>query len=596
MPPPELTPRVLLVLAIMAGAFALFLWNRVRADVVALLVMATLIVTGLVSPRDGTSGFANEATITVALMMVLAAGLARTGAMEALGRWVGRFAGRSELRLTAAMLAIVIPASAFINNTPIVIVMLPVVLGVARKAGFAPSRLLIPLSFGSQLGGTMTLIGTSTNLLVAALIVDMGLGRLELFAMTPPAFILTAIGAIYLLTVARWLLPARDPPRGLLSAYELREYLTALEVEPASWVAGRTLGETTFQQRVGLQVVAIQRSGVRLRSPGGSTRIERGDLLLVRGRIADIAQIARTVGLRISGSPADLIVGTDEDAGLAEFIVPPRSRGVGRTLRDLGFRTRHGLTVLALQRHGSPSHAPIGAITLRAGDILLVQGPSDAMRAVHEGGDFALLGAVDLPARRHRKMKVAAPIVVAVVLLAAFDVTSIMVAALLGAIAMLLTGCIKPDEAYRDVDWMVLVLLAGIIPLGFALQNTGAAALIAFSLLDVIEPLGPYGSLGAFYLMTSVLTEFVSNNAAAVVLTPIAIAVATGLGVSPWPFVIGTMLAASNAFMTPIGYQTNTFIYGPGGYTFGDFLRVGAPLSVLLAAAATVVIPIFFPF
>ncbi len=590
------TFEILLTLSVAIGALALFAWNRVRADVVALIVLSALIVTGLVTPREGTSGFSNEATVTVGLMMVLAAGLARTGAIDVLGARIARLAGDSEVRFLAVLLVFVIPASALINNTPVVIVMLPVVLGFARRTGIAASRLLMPLSFGSQLGGTLTLIGTSTNLLVAAIVVDLGLPRFRLFDITPPAAILVAIGVVYLLTIGRMLTPKRATTSSFLNRYELRDYLTAAVVGPDAPIAGKSLGETRFAQRFGLQVVAIRRGDEPVRFPLGSTRIEAGDVLLLEGKVQDITKLEQQARLRIAGTRTELLEGPEAEHDLAEVMVPPRSRVVGRTLRDLGFRARHGLNVLAMQRHAEPVHDALGAIPLEAGDILLAQGPARALQRLHHGGDFALLGSLELPARRLRHMPLAVAIVVAVVLVAALDIVSIMVAALLGATTMVLTGCLRPDEAYRDLDLMVIVLLGGIIPLGIAMQNSGAAAFIAGGIMQIVGPLGPVGVLAAFYLMTSLMTEIISNNAAAVVLTPIAVAVANSLGVSPVPFVVATMFAASNSFMTPIGYQTNMFIFGPGGYTFGDYLRVGGPLNFLMVVAAALVIPIFFPF
>ena len=587
--------EILLTLGIAAAAMVLFAWNRLRADIVAVIVMATVIVTGLVNPADGTSGFANEATLTVALMMVLAAGLARTGAIDILGALIGRLAGASEVRFIAVLLCITVPASAFVNNTPVVIVLLPVVLGFARQHGVAASRLLIPLSYGAQLGGTLTLIGTSTNLLVASLVLDLGLPRFDLLDITPAAVPLVLIGVGYLLTVGRWLTPSRASEASLVARYELREYLTAVTVEENAPVAGKTLAQSNFGQRHGLHIVAITRGSVRIAIPGGLTRIEAGDVLLVEGKVRDIANLEKTAGLRIAGARPELL-GSGVEPDFAEILVPPRSRVIGRSLRDLGFRARYGLAVLALQRHAEPVHEALGAIPLEAGDILLAYGPPEALHALHRTGDMLLLGSLELPARRLEKLRVSVPIVVTVVLLAALNVTSILIAALLGALAMVLTGCLRPDEAYRDMDWMVLVLLAAVIPLGIAMQNTGTATFLASYILVLTEPLGPYGTLAAFYLFTSLLTEIMSNNAAAVMLTPVAVAVATALQVSPVPFVVATMFAASNAFMTPIGYQTNTFIFGPGGYTFADFMRVGGPLNLLLVVTATLVIPLVFPF
>jgi di/tricarboxylate transporter len=601
---PPLTFDVLLTLAVTAGALALFVWNRIRVDVVGIIVMTALILLGLVTPREGISGFANEAVITVAAMFILSAGLLRTGAIDVLSRWAERAAAGGELRLLVVTLVLVVPLSAFINNTPVVVVVIPMVLGLTRKLGLAPSRLFMPISFGSQMGGTLTLIGTSTNLLVAGLVLDLGLERIRLFDITPPALVMAAVGIVYLLTVGRWLTPVRETEPDLLASYELRDYLSGLQVGPESPLVGRSLRDTRFGSTYGLQVVGIDRAGERIPFPRGGTVVQAGDVLIVEGKIPDIARIEEEEHLSIAGTQPDFPValprqpgpGSARVPGFAELIVPPRSPVVGRTLRALNFRNRYGVPVLGIQRHGAPFHEGLRDAVLAPGDILLVSGTPRELRALHETGELALLGAVAVPAKRLRKLKYSVPIIAGVVLLAAFDVTPILVSALLGVTAMFVTGCITPDEAYEEIDWMVIILLGSIIPLGLAMQNTGTAELIAVHMLTLTGPLGLFGVLASFYLLTSLLTEVISNNAAAVVMAPIAIAVGTGLDASPMPFVVAVMFAASNSFMTPIGYQTNTFIYGPGGYRFSDFLRVGGPLNLILIAVATFVIPYFFPF
>lgn len=597
----EFTTDILLTLAVTVGALALFIWNRVRMDVVALIVMASLILLGLVTPQEGISGFANEAMITVAAMFVLSAGLLRTGAIDALGRRVERWAGEGEYRLLVVSILIVIPLSAFINNTPVVVVMVPLILGLTRKTKVPPSRILMPISFASQMGGTLTLIGTSTNLLVAGLVLELGMDRIRIFQITPAALVLTVIGVTYLLTVGRWLVPTREPATDLISSYEIREYLTGLQVGAESPLVGRTLRDSRFGSNYGLNVIGIDRKDQRLPFPRGGTRVEAGDVLIVKGKIPDIARIEEEEYLTIAGTQPEFldaaaVEGQGSEARLAEVIVPPRSLVVGRTLSQVNFRNRHGMPVLGIQRHGEPLRDRMRDIVLEPGDVLLVSGRNEELSALHRSGDLALLGAVRMPRKRLRKMKYALAIIAGVVALAALEVMPILVSALLGVIAMFLTGCVTPDEAYEDIDWMVLVLLGAIIPLGIAIRSTGAAELTAGFLVGLTRPLGSHGVLATFYLMTSLLTELISNNAAAVVLIPIAIATALALGVSPLPFVVAVMFAASNSFMTPIGYQTNTFIYGPGGYRFSDFLRMGTPLNFLLAAAATVTIPFFFPF
>ncbi|HSJ26039.1 MAG TPA: SLC13 family permease [Longimicrobiales bacterium] len=606
---PAFTVDVLLTIAVTLGALGLFLWNRLRVDVVGIIVMVTLILVGLVTPREGISGFANEAVITVAAMFVLSSGLLRTGAIDILSQWTERTAGRGEFRLLVVTLALVVPLSAFINNTPVVVVVIPMVLGLSRKLNVAPSRLFMPISFGSQLGGTLTLIGTSTNLLVAGLVLDLGLERIRLFDITLPALIIAAVGIAYLLTVGRWLTPLRAAEADLISSYDLRDFLTGLIITGESPVVGKSLRESNFATRYGLNVIGIERGGQRIPFPRGGTILAANDILIVEGKVAEIARVEEEGHFRIAGTRPDFPLterraegqdrptgNTEGRAGLAELIVPPRSPVIGRSIRQLNFRNRFGLPVLGIQRRGMPHTHRMRDVVLEPGDILLVNGSARELRQVHSSGELALLGTVDVPARRRRKLKYSVPIIIAVVILAAFEIVPILVSALLGVTAMFVTGCITPDEAYKDMDWMVIVLLGSIIPLGIAMQNTGTALLLATQLLNVISPLGLFGILAAFYLLTSLLTELISNNAAAVVMTPIAVAVGSSLGVSPMPFIIAVMFAASNSFMTPIGYQTNTFIYGPGGYKFSDFVRVGGPLNLLLLIVATFVIPIFFPF
>ena len=603
-PPLGIAPEIALTLVITVGALGLFLWNRLAVEVVGLLVMACLIVSGLVTPQEGLSGFSNEATATVALMLVLSIGLMRTGAVDVVGRWLGRAARGSEIRLLAVTLAVAVGASAFLNNTAVVAILVPTILGLTRTMEVLPSRVLMPLSFASQMGGTLTLIGTSTNLLVAGLVLDLGLPRIHLFDITPPALALTGVGVLYLLTVGRWLTPRREAKADLLERYELREYLSGLVVEPGSRLAGSSLADARFGEEYGLNVLLVEREGVRMRPPTGSTVLRAGDLLLVQGKVSDIAYIEEVEGLRIAGTPTlqpgaiGEAAGTDGSgaAGLAEVMVPPRSHLVGRTLKEIGFRARFGVSALAIQRHGHAIHEKIGRMRLEAGDILLVQGPPPAMQAMHEGRELALLGSVQVPAKRRRKRRVAVAIMAGVVALPALDVVPILVSALVGAILMLLTRCVTPDEVYDEMDWSVLVLLGSILPLGIAMQSSGAAELLAAGLLRLTEPWGPQGTLAAFFVLTVLLTAVISNVAAAVVLTPMAAASAAGLGVSTLPFVIAVMIAASNSYVTPIGYQTNLFVYGPGGYRFSDFVRVGTPLAVVSAAVATFVIPYFFPF
>ncbi len=600
MSPPPITPDMLITIAITVAAIALFVWDRLPIEVVGLIVMVALMLTGVVTPAEGVSGFASEAILTIAAMFVLSAALVRTGGVDVLGRWISKLSGDSGFRLLLVSLAVVVPASAFVNNTPVVVVMVPVLLGLAHARDIPASRLLMPVSFASQMGGTLTLIGTSTNLLVAGLVLDLGLPRIRLFDVTAPALVLTVIGLVYLLTLGRRLVPDRDGEHDMDARYELGEYLSGLEVGPDSMLVGQTLAESDLRRKHDLDVLAIERGDERILLPESVQVIEEGDRLVVRGRIARIDDAQESVGLQISGtgphlSSSDL----EEDEGPAhysEVLVPPRSRVVGHSLEELRFRGTYGVPVVGIRRHGAAVHEPMRTVTLQAGDILLVRATSEDLRRIRATGDLALLGPLDLPPRRKRKLPVAAMIMAAVILSAAVGLTTILVAAMAGVVVAFVSGCLTPEEAYEDVDWQPLVLLGSLLPLGIAMQDTGAAELATIHFLDLTRGLGPHGVLVAFYVLVTLLTAIVSNAATAVVVTPLAVALGASLAVSPMPFVIAVILAASNSFITPVGYQTNTFIYGPGGYRFSDFTLVGGPLTVLFAVAAGFVIPVFFPF
>jgi di/tricarboxylate transporter len=597
-------PQGWLALGIACLAFVLFAWNRFRPDVAAFFIATLLVLTGLVTPAEGVSGFANEATITVALLLVLSTGLAQTGAVDVLVRTAVRMAGRSELRLLLLVVGIVIPLSAVINNTAVVAVLVPAIIGASRQVEVSPSRILMPLSFASQLGGTLTLIGTSTNLLVAGLVLDLGFERIRIFDLTLPALVVVAAGVLFLVTVGRWLMPEREATRDLLASYDLHDYLTTVRVRAGSRLAGKSIGESRIGEEQGLMIIRIDRAGEsRVHGPGASAVLREGDLLLVEGKVKNITEITEAAGLEIQGADPRLPdaaalpreSGEKDAVRFAEVLVPPRSNAIGRTLRMLRLRTRYAVSVLALRRHGEPVHENLGEISLRPGDVLLAQGRSSALRQLHDNGQLTLIGPVDLSPTRRRKRRWAIVAISLTVLLAAFELLPIMVAAMVGTALLLLTRTLGPDEAYKGMDWMVVILLATIIPLGIALEKSGAAAQLAAWISTIAGPFGPYGLLAAVYIITSLLTNAISNVAAAALVFPIAAALATSSGLSPTPFALAVMFAASNAFMTPIGYQTNLFIYGPGGYRFSDFLRVGAPLSVVTAIAAIIAIPLFVP-
>lgn len=586
-----------LTLGVGAVALALFVWGRWRLEVVGLATMAALPVLGVITPAEAVAGFANEATVTVALMLGMSVVLVEAGVVERLGKLLERFVGVDERGAVVAILVLVVPSSALINNTAAVAILLPVIMGVCRRQGLVPSRLLMPLSFGSQFGGTLTLIGTSTNLLVAGMAVDQGLDRIGLFTITPPAAVLMVFGVLYLLTMGRWLTPVRESTAAARSSEAERKYLGQLKVGPHTHLLGETVRRPRTLDEHELTVLGVHRDG-ELVTPDEDVHFQEGDLVMVRGSVEALAHVVDDEELEVDATAAALDEHERDErrAQLAEMMVGPRARLTGSRMDEVRDHLPGDLSVLALERHGEEVSGPLDDVELEAGDVLLLRGAPARLRALHEEGELALLDRHDFPRSDGVPQGLAIAILVGVVAVAATGLAPIMLSALVGMALMLLCRCVRPTHLYHQMDWGVIVLLGSLLALGTAMERTGAASWLATSILHATEGWGPHGNLAAIYLLTTLLTSVVTNNAAAVVMTPIAIATAQTLELSPLPFLVSVMIAASNCFTTPMGYQTNTFIYGPGGYRFTDFLRVGGPLVLLMLVLATWVIPWFLPF
>lgn len=594
----ELLP-IILVLAILVAAVWLFATEKFPIDFVAVMVLGAVLVTGLVTVEEGISGFANPATITVGAMFVLSAGLMKTGALQALARLLERF-GRHPLGLLLLLIPAAALPSAFINNTPVVAVFLPLVLAVCARRKFSPSKFLIPLSFASQFGGVCTLIGTSTNILVSELSAQAGLGTFAMFEFSRLGLIMVAAGALYFLAIGYWLLPERRGEE-LTATYQLGEYLTELRVMAGSPLIGKTVRAARLDRHHDVTVLEILRGAEKLFAPLNEA-LRAGDILLVRGKVKALMELKSATQLEIE---PEFKLRDDTlrsgDLALVETLVAPRSRLQGRTLAELEFRRQYNAIVLAIQRQGHTFREQLRSVRLRFGDALLVMGPRAEIARLRAGEDLIVLEPVDEPALRQHKGILALVIVGLVVLFAAVPLVGgrplpILATAVLGCVALVATRCISLEEAYAAIDWKVIFLLAGILPLGIAMEKTGAAEFLARHSLQLVGDFGPVAVLAMLYLLAAVLTECMSNNACAVLLTPIAISTATGLGLSPKPFLMAIMFAASTAFATPVGYQTNTMIYNPGGYRFTDFMKVGIPLNLLFWVLAIYFIPRFWPF
>jgi di/tricarboxylate transporter len=585
----------IILITVVVGAMALFVTEKLRVDVVALLVLVVLVISGLIKPNQALSGFANPATATVAAMFVLSAGLARTGLVDWLGRSINRIAGRSPTQLLLILCITIAVISAFVVNTATVAIFIPVTIVLASARRIPPSRMLIPLSYASQFGGVCTVIGTSTNILVNSIAVSNGLAGFDLFEFAPLGLIMLAVGVIYLVAISGWLLPKRKGDYQQLDKYRLVDYVIELRVTKKSPLMKKTWEKLSAEELKGIELIKIIRDDKAMWRPLKSVMRE-GDILLLYGNADTLIKIKENYNLETTDARVRDKHMSSEDYKLIEALVPPRSVIEGRTLRGSSFNRRFGCTVLAIQRRGKVIKDRLSDVRFDGGDSLLLQCNTREMKRILKSDDLIVTNELtDLHVRKNRSF-IALGIMVAVVALAAFKVMPIMIAALVGAVGMVLTRCLSIEEAYKAIDWKVIFLLGGILPLGMALQQTGTASLLANSIMQPLVKLGPIYILAAFYLITALMTETMSNNAAAILLAPIALSIAAILGVSPRPFLIAITFAASTSFATPIGYQTNTMIYAPGGYRFLDFTKVGVPLNIIFWITAVLLIPLLWPF
>jgi len=578
---------IVVTLSVVAIALLLFIVEKFPADITALGVMVALVLLKQVTPQEGIEGFSNPATITVMAMFILSAGVARTGVLQQASTWLTRWGGKGLSRQILALGLIVGPMSGLVNNTAVVSVFLPIVEDFCQQNKVSPSKLLMPLSFATILGGMITVVGTSTSVLASGLAVDLGFEEFSLFQFTQLGIITFAVGLAYLALVAPWLIPDRQTDSsGLSQKYGMKDYVSEVVITPRSSLVGKTLRGSQLQRRFDVDVLEIIRNNSHFPQPLADKTLAVGDILLARGGKQDLLKIRESEGLEIL---PDVQFGQKswqgsfgEEEGIAEALVIANSNLVGSTLKDLRFRQRYNVTVLAIRRGQELVRDRMGKLPLRFGDLLLVQGPKQSMVGLQTSKDLLLLEQRDLETLRSDKAFIALSIGLAVIVVAAVTDYPILVSALAGVVAMVLTGCLKPGELYQAVRWDVIFLLACLIPLGTAMQNSGATDWIANQLIAIGGNLSQYWMLTAIYILTVILTAVLSNNASVILLLPIGVQVANAIGINPLTAIFVVTFAASNSFMTPIGYQTNTMVYGAGGYRFLDFLKVGGPLSLIM--------------
>jgi di/tricarboxylate transporter len=529
------------------------------------------------------------------MMFVVAAGLRETGVLDFIGRYV---LGGTQKELGASMrlAVVVIPMSAFLNNTPIVAMFVPIVLAWCRQHHISPSKLMMPLSFMTILGGTCTLIGTSTNLVVNGLMVKNGLEGMHLFEIGMAGLPYAIVGMVYLFFIGRRWLPDRKDLLERLGESR-REYVIHMRVAPNCRLVGRLVTKSGLDNFTGLELMGIERNGAtRLRMT--EERIEENDLLVFQGVVGSIIELKKIQGLVPIGDPA-YVASSKEQRGkrLCEAVVSNNSPFIGKTIQESAFQECCDAAVVALHRHGTRFEKNIENVRLHAGDTLLLQTGADFTRSFRNDPSFFLVSDVEewRPLRRD-KVWISGLIFFMLLILLTTGYVSTLIAATLAAVLMVGTQCISAHDARRSIDWQVLITIASAFGVGSALQNSGVASFLASALVSATDTLGPIAALAVLYLVSSIMTELITNNATAVLLFPLCLETAHLFQVSPRPFVMALTLAASASFMTPIGYQTNMMVYGPGGYLFSDFLRVGAPLNALLWIAALLLIPAIWPF
>ncbi len=583
-------------LGIVIALFVALTTNRAPADLLFLAATALLAALKIITPTEAFAGFSNSGMLTVALLFVVAAGLRDTGVLDHIGH---HMLGRAKTVNSALgrLAAVVLPMSAFLNNTPIVAMFMPIVMDWGRRHQVSPSKLLIPLSYLAILGGTCTLIGTSTNLVVNGLIVERGLPGLSLFEIGKIGLPYAVVGLIYLFLVGQRLLPDRKELLEQLGESR-REYLTEMLVQPGCRLVGETVETAGLRQLPGLFLIEIDRNDRLLAPVGPDEMIEKNDRLVFTGIVSSIIDLEKIPGLvPITDPNYEVSAKQQRRRRLCEAVISENSPLINKTIRDADFRATYGAAVVAVHRGGKRVEKKIGDIVLRPGDTLLLQVRPHFMRAYRHDLAFHLISDVDewRPLRRDRAW-IALLLFLALIILMATGLVPIVVVATLVATLMVAVGCISSGDARRSVEWQVLVTIAASFGVGTALDNSGAATAIASELVQATAVFGPIAALAVIYFLTSMMTELITNNAAAVLMFPFCLETARLCNASPQPFLIALILAASASFMTPVGYQTNMMVYGPGGYRFTDFLRVGGPLNLLLWLVAVALIPLFWSF